>query len=79
MLRHSARLELTLFQVHKGQVRTLICDDIISDIQQLNAHYAHTVEVYDERDSTSRVLLVCIVDGIHQLSKKIVVLLYIII
>ena len=78
MLRHSARLELTLFQVNKGQVRTLICDDIISDIQQLNAHYAHTVEVYDERDST-RVLLVCIVDGIHQLSKKIVVLLYIII
>ena len=78
MLRHSARLELTLFQVNKGQVRTLICDDIVSDIQQLNAHYAHTVEVYDERDST-RVLLVCIVDGIHQLSKKIVVLLYIII
>lgn len=78
MLRHSARLELTLFQVNKGQVRTLICDDIISDIQQLNAHYAHTVEVYDERDST-RVLLVCIVDGIHQLSKKMVVLLYIII
>lgn len=56
MLRHSARLQLTLFQVNKGQVRTLICDDIISDIQQLNAHYAHTVEVYDERDST-RVLL----------------------
>ena len=53
MLRHSARLELTLFQVNKGQVRTLICDDIISDIQQLNANYAHTVEVYDERDSTS--------------------------
>ena len=78
MLRHSARLELTLFQVNKGQVRTLICDDIISDIQQLNAHYAHTVEVYDERDST-RVLLVCIVDGIHQLSKKMMVLLYIII
>jgi hypothetical protein len=78
MLRHSARLQLTLFQVNKGQVRTLICDDIISDIQQLNAHYAHTVEVYDERDST-RVLLVCIVDGIHQLSKKMVVLLYIII
>ena len=78
MLRHSARLELTLFQVNKGQVRTLICDDIVSDIQQLNAHYAHTVEVYDERDST-RVLLVCIVDGIHQLSKKMVVLLYIII
>ena len=53
MLRHSARLELTLFQVNKGQVRTLICDDIISDIRQPNAHYAHTVEVYDERDSTS--------------------------
>lgn len=78
MLRHSARLQLTLFQVNKGQVRTLICDDIISDIQQLNADYAHTVEVYDERDST-RVLLVSIVDGIHQLSKKMVVLLYIII